>query len=102
VSGGVAERLMAPVLKTGGAQALAGSNPAPSARYHDFSPLSDGNSDNPLNYPLQIARMQANGGGSQMGAVRPHEAFDRDVAATPQSRDPRWQRSGNWISGTPP
>jgi hypothetical protein len=28
--GGVAERLMAPVLKTGGAQALAGSNPAPS------------------------------------------------------------------------
>ena len=31
VPGGVVERLMAPVLKTGRAQALVGSNPTPSA-----------------------------------------------------------------------
>ena len=31
--GGVVERLMAPVLKTGRAQALVGSNPTPSASY---------------------------------------------------------------------
>jgi hypothetical protein len=30
---------MAPVLKTGGAQALAGSNPAPSARSPAFAPF---------------------------------------------------------------
>ena len=38
-SGGVVERLMAPVLKTGRAQALVGSNPTPSANISDC-PLS--------------------------------------------------------------
>ena len=34
--GGVVERLMAPVLKTGRAKALVGSNPTPSAMSKDF------------------------------------------------------------------
>src|SRR5438045_2746501 len=36
ILGGVVERLMAPVLKTGRAQALVGSNPTPSARIQNL------------------------------------------------------------------
>ena len=46
-SGGVVEWLMAPVLKTGRAQALVGSNPTPSAIslviYSKFSPVRGSN-----------------------------------------------------------
>ena len=38
-TGGVVEWLMAPVLKTGRAQALVGSNPTPSAKF-DLSALA--------------------------------------------------------------
>ena len=39
--GGVVEWLMAPVLKTGRAQALVGSNPTPSAKRNERSVMSD-------------------------------------------------------------
>jgi hypothetical protein len=100
VSGGVAERLMAPVLKTGGAQALAGSNPAPSAAVASYSVVSVRNSPDQwlvTPFPTPTVRLVA-------FSLRPDRPTDTVAFRDPQClrRRPVPRTMGrSWGGGSP-